>query len=86
MTFRGVALLASAWTEGSDQQALIVSDVDGTSRFSLIREGADFSQVSGHHLYATTPDGTRFEIIDLETGETVGRASPRLETWLLHLD
>jgi hypothetical protein len=86
VTFRGGALLASAWTEGLDQQVLIVFDVDGTSRFSLIREGADFSQVSGHHLYATTPDGTRFEIIDLETGETVGRAAPRLETWLLYLD
>jgi hypothetical protein len=35
VTFRGGALLASAWTEGSDQQALIVSDVDGTSRFGL---------------------------------------------------
>jgi hypothetical protein len=86
VTFRGGALLASACTEGLDQQVLIVFDVDGTSRFSLIREGADFSQVSGHHLYATTPDGTRFEIIDLETGETVGRAAPRLETWLLYLD
>jgi hypothetical protein len=86
VTFNGGALLASAWTEGSDQQALIVFDVDGASRFSLVREGADFSQVSGHHLYAATPDGTRFEIIDLETGETVGRASPRLETRLLHLD
>jgi hypothetical protein len=30
--------------------------------------------------------GTRFEIIDLESGETVGRAAPRLETWLLYLD
>ena len=86
VTFRGGALLASAWREGTDEQALIVFDSDGTLRFSLVREGSDFSQVSGHHLYATTPDGTRFEIIDLETGETVGRAAPRLETWLLYLD
>jgi hypothetical protein len=43
-------------------------------------------QTSGSHLYATTHDGTRYEIIDLETGETVGRAAPRRETWLLATD
>lgn len=41
---------------------------------------------SPRSTFATTPDGTRFEIIDLEMGETVGRAAPRLETWLLYLD
>ena len=41
---------------------------------------------NGSHLYATTSNGTRFEIVDLETGETVGRAAPRRETWLLYLN
>ena len=86
VTFRGGALLASAWKEGSDEQTLIVLGPDGELRFSLAREGTDFSQVSGHHLYATDHEGTRFEIVDLETGKTVGRAEPRLETWLLDLD
>ena len=56
---------------------------DGESRFNLVRESTDFSQVSGRHLYAATDDGTRFEIVDLETGATVGTAEPRLETWIL---
>jgi hypothetical protein len=54
-------------------------------RFTLERQ-ADLSQTTGSHLYATTHDGTRYEIIDLETGETVGRAAPRRETWLLATD
>jgi hypothetical protein len=83
VTFRGGALLASAWTEGTDEQTLIVFGPDGELRFSLVRESADFSQVSGRHLYAARGDGTRFEIVDLETGATVGTAEPRLETWIL---
>lgn len=83
VTFRGGALLASAWTEGTDEQTLTVFGPDGESRFNLVRESTDFSQVSGRHLYAATDDGTRFEIVDLETGETVDRAEPRLETWIL---
>jgi hypothetical protein len=83
VTFRGGALLASAWTEGTDEQTLIVFGPDGELRFSLVRESADFSQVSGRHLYAARGDGTRFEIVDLETGATVGTAEPPLETWIL---
>lgn len=86
VTFRGGALLASAWKEGTDEQKLIAFDPDGTPRFTLVREAADLSQTSGSHLYAATYNGTRFEIVDLETGETVGRAAPRRETWLLYLD
>ena len=86
VTFRGGALLASAWKQDTDEQKLIVFDPDGTLRFTLVREEADLSQTSGSHLYATKYNGTRFEIIDLETGETVGQASPRRETWLLYFD
>jgi hypothetical protein len=86
VTFRGGALLGSAWTQGTDEQTLTAFSPDGAFRFSLAREGSDLSQVSGRHLYATTHDGTQFEIIDLETGETVGRAAPRHETWLLATD
>jgi hypothetical protein len=86
VTLRGDALLASGWTPGVDEQTLMVFDPDGTLRFSLAREGADLSQVGGDHLYVTTHEGTRFELVDLETGETVGRAQPRRETTLLSVD
>jgi fructose 1,6-bisphosphatase len=61
-------------------------DPEGTLRFTLVREAADLSQTNGSHLYATTYNGTRFEIVDLETGKTVGRAAPKRVTWLLYLD
>jgi hypothetical protein len=86
VTFRGGALLASAWKQGSEKQKLIAFDPDGTPRFTLVREAADLSQTNGSHLYATAYNGTRFEIVDLETGETVGRAAPKRETWLLYVD
>ncbi len=85
-TFREGALLASAWHEGSDEQTLIAFDVDGTPRFSLGREGTDMSQTAGGRLYAATADGTRFEIVDLATGDTVARAQPKRETFLVYLD
>ncbi|MGH3041632.1 MAG: YncE family protein [Gaiellaceae bacterium] len=85
-TFRGGALLGSAWEEGSDHQTLEVFGPDGDLRFTLEREGADLSQVSGDYLYATSYDGTRFEIIDLGTGETVAEAQPRRETYLVYVD
>jgi hypothetical protein len=86
VTLRGDALLASGWTVGADEQTLTVFDPDGTLRFSLAREGADLSQVSDGYVYVATHEGTRFEIVDLETGETVGRAQPKRETWLLQTD
>jgi hypothetical protein len=86
VTFRGGAILASAWSMGSNKQKLLVFDPDGTARFSLAREAADLSQTNGNYLYATRYNGTRYEIVDLDTGETVGRAAPRRETWLLPLD
>jgi hypothetical protein len=86
VTFRGGALLASAWKQSSEEQKLMAFDPEGTLRFTLVREAADLSQTNGSHLYATTYNGTRFEIVDLETGKTVGRAAPKRETWLLYLD
>jgi hypothetical protein len=86
VTFRDGALLASAWKSGSDEQTLIVFDEDGDLRFSLVREAADLSQVSGGRLYAATYSGTRFEIIDLATGETAAEAQPRRETYLVYVD
>jgi hypothetical protein len=85
VTFRGGALLASAWKPDSEEQKLLAFDPDGTPRFTLVREAADLSQTNGSHLYATTYNGTRYEIVDLETGETVGRAAPKRETWLPYL-
>jgi hypothetical protein len=83
VTLRDDAVLASGWKPGSDEQVLIVFDTDGNLRFSLRREGADLSQTAGNRLYATNADGTRFEIVDLLSGEVVGRAHPQRETWLL---
>ncbi|MGH3011167.1 MAG: hypothetical protein ACRDMY_04880 [Gaiellaceae bacterium] len=85
VTFAGGALLASAWKEDADEQTLMAFSPDGAPRFTLTRQ-ADFSQTNGGHLYATAYDGTRFEIIDLQAGETVGRAAPKRETWLLAAD
>ena len=70
----------------SDEQKLLVFDEDGTLRFTLVRAATDLSQTNGDRLYATTANGTRFEIVDLATGETVGHAKPRHETWLLPID
>jgi hypothetical protein len=86
VTFRGGALLASVWYEDSAEQKLMVFDIDGGHRFTLVRVASDLSQTSGSRLYATTNDGRRFEIIDLESGKTVGRAEPSRQTWLLNLD
>jgi hypothetical protein len=85
-TFRDGALLGSGWEEGVDRQMLEVYDEDGSLRFSLEREGTDLSQTNAGYLYATSHDGTRFEIIDLDTGETVAEAQPTRETYLLYLD
>jgi hypothetical protein len=86
VTFRGDALLGSAWEEGTDRQLLEVFGPDGELRFSLEREGTDLSQVSGGYLYATSHDGTRFEIIDLVSGKTIAEAQPRRETFLVNLE
>ena len=40
----------------------------------------------GGYLYAKTGSGTRFEIVDLSTGETVAEAQPERETHLLYLE
>jgi hypothetical protein len=86
VTFRGGALLASVWKPNSEEQKLLAFDPDGTLRFTLVREAADLSQTNGGHLYATTYNGTRYEVIDLDTGKTVAEAQPRRETYLVYLD
>jgi hypothetical protein len=86
VTLRGGALLASAWNPETEEQTLEVFDPQGSLRFTLARDAADLSQVSGDRLYATTYSGTQFEIIDLASGETVAEATPRRETALVALD
>jgi len=82
---RGDALLASSWKEGSREQAVIVFDLDGEQRFSLARRAADLSQASGGLLYVGSGGGSRYELVDLESGETVARATPERPTWLVYL-
>lgn len=86
VAFRGGALLGSAWDESSQAQTLHVFGQDGTPRFGLERQAADLSQVAGDHLYVATEEGARYEIVDLATGETVGRAAPKRATWLVHTE
>jgi len=84
VTLRGDALLGSAWDAMSEAQKLYVFDADGTPRFDLARRGqADLSQTAGEHLYVSTQDGRKIEIVDLATGETVGRASPERPAYLV---
>jgi hypothetical protein len=83
---RDGALLASSWKESSHEQSVVVFDPDGEERFSLTRRAGDLSQVSGGLLYVATGEGRRYELVDLETGQTVGRATPKRGTWLAYFD
>jgi hypothetical protein len=85
VTFKGETLLASVWNDDSNEQKLLVFEADGTPRLSLARPRSDLSQISGsgRHLYAAAEDGRRYEIIDLASGKTVGRATPKRSTWLV---
>jgi hypothetical protein len=85
-TFRDDAILASVWSEGSVEQKVIVLSPDGTPRFTRSGEGTDFSNTAGGLLYASSHEGTVYEIVDLVTGETVAEAQPRRETFLLYLE
>lgn len=86
VAYRDGALLGSAWAEGSDLQSIYVYGEDGSRRFSLEREGADLSRTAGGLLYASSPDGTLYEIVDLGTGEVLAEARPERETFLLYLE
>jgi hypothetical protein len=83
---RGGALLASAWKENTSEQTVTVFDPNGEQRFSLARRSADLSQVSGGLLYAATDEGRTYELVDLATGESVGRATPERGTWLAYVE
>ena len=87
VTVRGDALLGSARNEDSSAQSMHVFGPDGTPRFEIERPGqADLSQTAGEHLYVSTQDGRKFEIVDLATGQTVGRASPERPAYLVFTD
>lgn len=87
VTFRGDALLGSSWDEESTSQALHVFGPDGSERFALERSGpADLSQTAGGFLYVSTQDGRKIEIVDLATGETVGRAAPERPAYIVFTD
>lgn len=87
VTLRGGALLGSAWNERTSDQELHVFGLDGSERFELARSGqADLSQTAGEHLYVSTQDGRKFEIVDLATGKIVGHAEPERATYLPFTD
>jgi hypothetical protein len=86
VAIRGDALLASSWKEETHEQGVIVLDTEGEERFSLTRRSADLTQASGGLLYVATDEGRSYELVDLVSGETVGRATPDRATWLVYLD
>jgi hypothetical protein len=86
VALRGDAVLASSWKEDSSEQTVIVFDTDGEQRFTLARRAADLSQASGGLLYAGSGGGSQYELVDLGSGETIGRATPERPTWLVYLD
>jgi hypothetical protein len=87
VSLRGDALLGSAWNERTSDQELYVFGLDGSERFEVARSGqADLSQTAGGHLYLSTQDGRKFEIVDLATGKTVGRAAPERATYLVYTE
>ena len=87
VTLRGDALLGSSWDERSTSQTLHVFGPDGSERFALERQGqADLSQTAGGRLYVSTQDGRKVEIVDLATGETLGRAAPKRPAYLVFTD
>jgi hypothetical protein len=87
VALRGDALLGSSWDMRSTSQTLHVFGPDGSERFALERRGqADLSQTAGGLLYVSTQDGRKVEIVDLATGETVGRAAPERPAYLVFTD
>lgn len=86
VALRGDAILASSWKQDSSEQTVIVFDTDGEQRFTLARRAADLSQASGGLLYVGSGGGSRYELVDLRSGETIGRATLERPTWLVYLD
>ena len=86
VALRGDALLASSWKQNSNEQAVIAFDAAGEERFTLTRRAADLTQANGGLLYVATGNGARYELVDLVTGETVGRAAPKRPAWLVYVE
>jgi hypothetical protein len=82
---RGDALLASSW-HGSEA-GVTALDLEGNERFQRTSgKLVDFSYTAGGRLYAAGNEGRVYELIDLATGETVGRAEPERPAWLVHYE
>jgi hypothetical protein len=86
VSFVDGTLVASGARPGSSKQTLIAFDAQGYRRFSLARDGADFSQVEGGYVYAGRNDGRRYEVVDLRTGATVRKVRLTRSTWIVPLD
>ncbi len=56
---------------------MIVYDGDGNERFRRCDEEGFTATMVGDHAYLGFDDNTRYEIVDVTTGEVV--ASPRIE-------
>ena len=64
-----------------------MSSAGRDERFALERRGqADLSQTAGRRLYVSTQDGRKVEIVDLATGETLGRAAPERPAYIVFTD
>jgi hypothetical protein len=66
------------WCAGSEESyGVIVYDGDGNERFRRCDEEGFTATMVGDHAYLGFDDNTRYEIVDVTTGEVV--ASPRIE-------
>ena len=78
-------LLASWWKDG--EAGVTALDLEGNERFRLTSgELVDFSYTAGGTLYAAGNEGRLYELIDLATGETVGRTEPERPAWLVYYE
>jgi hypothetical protein len=85
VSFADGTLVASGSSPGSSERTVIAFDDRGHLRFSLVRDGADLSQVAGGYLYAGRDDGRRYEVVDLRAGETVRKVRLARSTWIVPL-
>jgi hypothetical protein len=58
-------------------------DLRGNEQFQVCRDEGFDPQVAGRYVYAGFDDNTRFEVIDLATGQTVARLRTKQTTSLL---
>ena len=90
VTLRGDALLGSSWNEeGGTSQALHASAPEGQASGSRSSCRGQCRPLADRRLGTSTSrprTGRKVEIVDLATGETVGRAAPERPAYIVFTD